>query len=160
MMDSLKYYAIQNLIYGSNLVLEYPLVVLNSILAFFVLWGWLLIVQGTRRPRGKKQMSKRETERYVNSCLADIVTDGVEEYIMNGYLTVDQGNHLYRMVGNLLKAYDLLPRKSLTLKQQIRKRLFNRRPAPLIPDRPNPEVRKPVKKSFSDSHKSLKAAKA
>ena len=64
-------------------------------------------------------------ERFINQLIADINTDGFEALVENGTVTRDEANAVYRRLGNHLKAYDLLPRRSLTIPQEIRARLWD-----------------------------------
>src|SRR5258708_5502016 len=72
---------------------------------------------------GRRPMDPKH-DRFVNECFADIVTDGVEAYVEYKLLTREDADILYKRVANHLKAYDLLPRRSMSIPQEIRRRLW------------------------------------
>lgn len=98
-----------------------------GVIVFAVLTTITLMVEYSWHKWGRPQRTGKMNparERFINAVLADVVTDGMECMIEQEVLTREEVDKIiYVRLGNLLKAYDLLPRNKPTISQAIRTRL-------------------------------------
>jgi hypothetical protein len=89
--------------------------------ALGVIWVNNLVHRILRKwGKPKMPMTKKERERYRQTVVADIVTDGIELYVSEGLLTRWDAAWIYYKMGRAMNWKDLLPRKRTTIPDKLR----------------------------------------